>query len=733
MACLGLALSGCGKAPGNAELRQGIRLLDEGKPELAVGLFAQAVEILATNQVASAQALNYLGLALHQSGRLREAADTYTGALNRDLNLFAARFNRGCLRLEQGDFAEALRDLTTYVTHQPKAAEGWLQLGVARWHARQIEGAADAFRQAAQLASSRTLQARALNGAGLCSAQQGQPDEALRFFAAAAQLDPQLTAPVLNQAVVLETARNDRLRALEMYQAYLELSPDGAGDQRVHDHVRRLAMALRPTLPSEQELVAQGASNLARITNLFSRVGSIGSGSTTGVSPEVTLTGSPPAMAAISTQLAGATPTAVAATTTTSAAPVLVVTGAPPATATGLLASATSTVPAPPSTNQTGVPPVLAGATSSPPSLTVAASTEAVEPAAEQGTSTLAPGNEVASTGAAAPATFEEVQIEAPPVLMAAAPRVQPLEGASPVVPEVAQSDVQEESTLTEEQPESETPDEGSSGEPEGEEGGRSFLSRINPLNLFRRGPQEKRVTPLPPKADGAPVLRTAPASVPELVPAPGASPAAPAETTADPGRPPTSPEPVVTADSASPQPARPAFRRYRYQSPPKPEPGDAALARRHFLRGVQSYQLGKLDAAAQAYAEAIEADPASLDAHYNLAALAYQRGQIELCLKESEIALAIEPGNAAARFNFALALQKAGYPLDAVVELEQVLAAQPGSAEAHLALGALYADTIGDPAQARQHYQRVLELQPGHPQAAALRRWLAVNRPPAN
>lgn len=740
--CACLLLGGCGKSPGQSELHQGVRLIEAGKPAEAVEVLGQAARILATNQLASAQALNHLGIALQQSGRSVEAAEAYTGALNRDLNLFAARYNRGCLRLEQGNYAEAIRDLSTYVTHQPREARGWLQLGFARWHAGDTEAAAGAFRQAAQLAASRSLQARALNGAGLCCARQQQSEEALRFFEAALQLDPSLRAAVLNQAVVLESGLHDRLRAVEKYEAYLDSGAAGATDQAVRDHVRLLAMSLRPPLPSDQELATQGAEARARITNLFSRVGSVGPVAPTGVPPAIPLTGAPPALSATTdVRLADVPTSAIPALALTSAAPALVLTGAPAASVTGALAQVVSTSPVPASVIQTGAPPEIVVASAPPPLVAAAPSAEGeggAKPLAEASTNT----GPVAEAVGSAP-VLEEVSVESPPVLMAAGgpasagasgqdSRVGLMEAASafdepdslaggPTGSEAGAVAEGVGEAIAEAKAEAEAgaPAEAEAGEAEG----RSFLARINPLNLFRRAPQEKRITPLPPKPGTTPIRGAASEAAPPLP----VQPAPPVELASDAGQPAGAASPTTPA-----QPARPAFPRYRYQSPERPAVGDAAASRQHFLRGVQDYHRGDFEAASAAYGAAIKADPANFEARYNAAALAYRRGKTGDCLKESEVALAIEPSDAAARFNFALALQKAGFPLDAAVELERILASHPGSAEAHLALGALYADTIGDPGQAREHYQRVLDLQPGHAQAAALRRWLAIHRPVA-
>ncbi len=97
-------------------------------------------------------------------------------------------------------------------------------------------------------------------------------------------------------------------------------------------------------------------------------------------------------------------------------------------------------------------------------------------------------------------------------------------------------------------------------------------------------------------------------------------------------------------------------------------------------------------------------------------------------CLWSYEYALAINPVSVKARFNLALALQKASYPGDAAAELEKLLADNPSEARAHVALANLYAQQLGQPARAREHYLRLLELDPQHPQATAIRYWLEAN-----
>ena len=122
--------------------------------------------------------------------------------------------------------------------------------------------------------------------------------------------------------------------------------------------------------------------------------------------------------------------------------------------------------------------------------------------------------------------------------------------------------------------------------------------------------------------------------------------------------------------------------------------------------------------------------DPTLFEAQYNLGLAATEAGSLPLALTSYENALAIQPTSLDARYNFALVLKQANYLSDAVNELEKVLKAYPNETRAHLALANIYAQQLRQPAKARPHYLKVLEVEPQHPQAAAIRYWLAANPP---
>ena len=190
----------------------------------------------------------------------------------------------------------------------------------------------------------------------------------------------------------------------------------------------------------------------------------------------------------------------------------------------------------------------------------------------------------------------------------------------------------------------------------------------------------------------------------------------------------PASEQVAATSQATNFATSRPAGARYKYRSYAAAKPGQRDEAERLLAQGVQAQEQNRLSDAIQTYRRAVKADPSFFDAHYNLGVAAYEAGDLTQCLSAYEEALAVNPQSTKARFNFAVALQKADYPADAANELERVLGANPGEARAHFALANLYAQTLGRPAQGRVHYLRLLELEPQHPQATAIRYWLEAN-----
>jgi tetratricopeptide (TPR) repeat protein len=187
--------------------------------------------------------------------------------------------------------------------------------------------------------------------------------------------------------------------------------------------------------------------------------------------------------------------------------------------------------------------------------------------------------------------------------------------------------------------------------------------------------------------------------------------------------------DPVVSrAPEPSPLVTTVAVPRYSYLSPAAPTSGNRADSDKAFKLGLKAQKSGNRTEAVNEYQAAVKADPANYDAYYNLGLAALGSGDTRLSLWAYEIALALKPDAEDSRYNFALALKAGGYWLDASDQLQKLVAANPSDARAHLSLGNLYSQQLDQPRLAREHYLRVLELNPGHPEAAKVRYWLAAN-----
>ena len=245
---------------------------------------------------------------------------------------------------------------------------------------------------------------------------------------------------------------------------------------------------------------------------------------------------------------------------------------------------------------------------------------------------------------------------------------------------------------------------------------------RLNPAHWFHSSTPEKKydengVTPLP-----SPGSSEAVNPAPLLPPKAGPPPVPPA---------PTSASPVVEAKPVKiVQPAPPAFPRYVYLLPHKPKPGDRRTATGAFTQAREYEQDARWLDALKAYRQAAETDPDWFEAQYNFGVLSFRLGDFQQALPAFEMAMAIRPDSVDARYNFALALKAAGCVSDAVHELEKILKASPKEVRAHLALGNLCAQQLHDAARARQHYLKVLELDPANPQATDIQFWLSSNPP---
>lgn len=232
--------------------------------------------------------------------------------------------------------------------------------------------------------------------------------------------------------------------------------------------------------------------------------------------------------------------------------------------------------------------------------------------------------------------------------------------------------------------------------------GRRTVGDRLNPANWFSRPPPI--TTPLgtppnPPSDSGAAASPAVTENI-QLAKAPALPPAQPAE-------------------------IKPPAPRYRYLNPPRPATGNRELALGAVSRGVTAHRRRELSQAVELYRESVRIDPALYEGHFNLGLAAAEMKNWPLSLSAYETALSIQPSSIDARLNFAEVLEAAGYADDAKLQLERVLAERPDETRAHFNLGRLLSSDPSSHSQAARHYRRVLELEPQHSQAPALRYWL--------
>ncbi|MEO5802354.1 MAG: tetratricopeptide repeat protein [Verrucomicrobiota bacterium] len=237
---------------------------------------------------------------------------------------------------------------------------------------------------------------------------------------------------------------------------------------------------------------------------------------------------------------------------------------------------------------------------------------------------------------------------------------------------------------------------------PSSPEKGSGMLTKLNPVSWFKRKP--KSTTPMTELPVAKSVAETSPPVLVETKSVPRISPKASEERTAL------------------------SIPRYKYRSPKKPSEGKRAEAEPLFQRGMQAQKDRRLADALAAYGQAIKSDPAFFEANYNLALAAREVGDLSAALNAYERSLAIMPESVNARYNFAFTLQEAGYFQDAANELRKLLEQNPNETRGHLLLGNLCAQRLNRDSSAREHYLKVLETEPNHPQATQIRYWLAAH-----
>ena len=694
-------LTACGP-PGPKALLEGERLIREGKPAAAIEPLKDATRHLPKN----AQAWNHLGLAYHGAGFHTEAIGAYRRALTLDANLVSVRYNLGCALLDSNQPAAAQNELMSYINLNARDPEGWLKLGAAQVRLQQYDQGDRSVRQALSL-NPRLPEAH--NTLGMIQLRRGHLKESLPFFQSALQIQPNYAPALLNLALLYHQylpvrTLEARRFALQKYREYLAVTPRPANWAAVQELAAGLERELAPSpRPAPPAAVAQVQIS----TNLVAK----GSNAVTATVRPIVI--NPPVPPPLKPEPPSVENRVATATNLAKPAP-----PSPPKPAASELARFTPPAPAPPPTPTVAVPVPRKPAPSFDPEPSRGRTTEfpppvlAVPPARTfNPPPTPAPP---APPPSAPPVVTAFIPPPGPPPVIfrttaiaplpsvPSAPRANPVPPTPPAPPTVTDTTqyVPQAERVKITQAEKDKP---------------GFWARNNPVNLFRSKPKSPpAVTPLNPDAP----RRSA-------TPRPAVTATATAK----------SPSPAVVAFVAPPTPPKPApapapappvtTLRYNYRSPARPAAGNRAQAETHFFRGSAAHKQGDSVQALQSYRSAVSIDPAFFEAQHNLGTLAYDSGNLTESLLAFETALAINPRAANTRYNFAIALRKGTHYQDAATELTRALADEPRDVQGHFALANLYAQQLRQPQLARQHYDRVLQLNPAHSQATSIRAWL--------
>ena len=764
-----LLLAGC-TPPGPRALLEGERLIREGRSEDAIRRLRTAVEFLPGN----AQAWNHLGLAYHGAKRPTEASEAYQQALRLDRNLSVAYFNSGCLYLEHGEPTLATDALWAYVGLQPRVVEGWVKLGQAQLRTRKWDQAERSFAEALRLNPARV---DALNGLGVALHQRRNVREAWQSFTNAVMREPGFAPAWMNLGVIAHQT-GASAKAAQAYRQYANLRPELARQMDLAAVIAKLEAP--PAAPLIQLPPAPGtpASNTPPVLKEASPAGaSVDPGTSASATPTAesvastappltneTLQPRPPPAPGV---LAAETTLVDGSSTNKGVVSILEVSGNEGAV-TQEVAVVTTTAPtpteAPPAAAVVAIAPEPAVSTA-PGEVAATVTTETVDSLIlptppPMVASASAPTGEVRSATSAPLIPVDRVQLpsneslvmgvrdEEPTVATSGdpsgtglAPLVRPV-GAQRSTPGTDRDDKRgfwsRANPVSWFGSDGAKPDVAAEGEVSASdrESGAAGWRWVNPASWFRGTSESGAST-----ASSSERMKTSETGVTtnQVVVSPvGASVSERGATgVVDVAQVRRAPTAVWTARpvpvSTRPEPVRERevevareMRRYAYLRPEKPAEGNRMAAKGVLAQAQEEHRRDRASAAVRLYEEALQLDPSLAEAYQELAVAALQLDDVPRALAAGEMGLLLQPQTVVARLNFALALDRAGYPVDAAMEAERVLGAKPDHVAAHLLLGNLNAQKLGRPDLARAHYLRVLELEPTHPQNAAIRRWLA-------
>ena len=181
-------------------------------------LFKHALTVVPPNVIAE----DNLGLAMHKSGQLDEAAAHFEKALRIQPNDYTALLTMGVIRFYQGRVPEAIEYAEATIRSEPDSAKAHNLLGMALAKQNRNDAALDEMRRAVELAPK---DPEIRNDLGLALARLGRYPEAIDEFHEAVRLDPNNAAAHANLGLALLVSGKAQ-ESIPEFQAALQLNPD---------------------------------------------------------------------------------------------------------------------------------------------------------------------------------------------------------------------------------------------------------------------------------------------------------------------------------------------------------------------------------------------------------------------------------------------------------------------------------------------------------------------------
>lgn len=249
-------------------------------------------ESLVAAHPASPKLWNERGVALHQSGRIGDARDSYLAAVRADAQYVLALNNLGVARFHEGRQADAVQAFRAALEREPEFVKARLNLALLLLKRKELPLCLEAYRQVLQIEAEHPV---AWNGVGLVLSEMRHFEDARNAFARAIDARPDYAEARYNLSFALSnlgdftSALRETKRALELDPYYvaqkfelaidlefehprIAVSPDLGGDARPEGGVTEFTLDTGALATLFAELAPAGpAASPVSATNPYAR------------------------------------------------------------------------------------------------------------------------------------------------------------------------------------------------------------------------------------------------------------------------------------------------------------------------------------------------------------------------------------------------------------------------------------------------------------------------------